>query len=241
MSIKSIECDLRFPESCRIGLLGSTNSGKSFLACKLILQIHRLFIKVPKEIHIFFRIFQPIYEKISSESTIKVVFHKELEEIETVSKLKHIGVFFDDLDISVFGNEFVQQMVTISAHHNHYSFFMFSTQNIFENLRWQIRINRNLSYFIILNSVRMESIVSKLNQSFYPGSRDLVYAYRAAVQAPKSFENSLSLTSATGGTRRYSYLVVNLEAESDFLSFYSNIFLDEHLCLFLYKSHYEGE
>lgn len=151
---------------CNLMIIGPSNSGKSFLCCKIVLERDKLFQTPPDRVIYFFQDHQAIFDDIKEQDN-SVIFVNTIEdfenELQSEEQFSNTLVIFDDFLIKSLYEEvkYIINFFLRRSHHLNVS-TIFQSQLLFpRNLK---SLALNSSYFILLKSNNQQQVHHWLRQ-----------------------------------------------------------------------------
>lgn len=172
------------PFTCTVA--GPTQSGKTWLLKKILLQNILLFDKPPDNIIYCYSVWQNNYESFY-EITPKIKFNQGLPDIDDLNSIENNLIILDDLMRECEEDKSIQKLFTIDSHHRNISVF-FITQNIFSKGKFTRTLNLNSHYLILFNNPRDKLQINVLARQMFPNKVNfLMEAYDDAASKPHGY------------------------------------------------------
>lgn len=197
-------CLLPFKLPKTIQIIGASQSGKSQLVAKLLLEYRHMFQPQPKLIIYCFEVWQEVlYGKLERELGDMIQFRKDIPTNEELTKISEdvrgeVILVLDDkmsnIDDGPSGKS-ISQIATVLTHHNHISLILL-LQNAFKQSASMRTISLNTQIFCLFKNDRSALQIKRLACEIMPGNTDyFLDSYRRATE------------------NNYGYLIVDLSAD----------------------------
>ena len=212
---------LPFQTPCSTLVVGSSQSGKTFLTYKIIRQSKGMFTIPPVKIVYCYSAFQDLYAKMEKEVS-NINFHEGLPTSENIEewseKKEHMLLILDDLLGPAADSSDIMNLFTIGCHHRNIS-VIFLMQNMFPPGKCIRTISLNANYIICMRSHREKLQLNTLGRQILPGqSKYFMAAYEQAT------------------SKKYGYLLIDLSPHTDKTYLLrTNIFVGEDVIIDLPK------
>lgn len=210
----SMTVPLRHPFSAIIS--GPSQAGKSQWVAKLLHSSSSMISPAPKQIHLCFSEWQPLYDSFKD-----VQFHKGLIDVDSLDIHSPKLLILDDLMelLATKEGELISQIFTKHGHHRNISIILI-TQNVFQKGPHMRNCQLNSHYQVLFKNPRDKTQIHCLVRQMYPKgqSKFLVDAFVDATSVP------------------YGSLLVDLKSDTDdLIRVRTNIFPDENTYVYLTK------
>ncbi|KAK6167062.1 hypothetical protein SNE40_021170 [Patella caerulea] len=168
---------LKWPFTCMIS--GPTQSGKSHLVRRLILELRQVVDQPVDRIVWCYGVWQPLYAELSGS----------IEFVEglgvSLNPRERTLLIIDDLMDDT--SDKVSKLFTRGSHHENAS-VIYIVQNLFHKGKHHRTISLNAHYMIIFKNPRDVSAITQLAKQMYPGKTKFVReSYEDATQKPYSY------------------------------------------------------
>ena len=208
-----------FGRWARIGICGSSGTGKSVLVQRLIEDSARLFEAKTDLILYFYLVKNEEAFQNLAGIVGEIEFHQGLDRLEEVleshaesAKSKGIMLVVEDLQFDGFNSKALASVFTAYCHHLPLTAVLFTMQHPFQRgSRYSTIINRNMTHYIFSDSPRLKSSLIVLGRDLDPG-----HPMRLLRVFEKAMRKGI-----------HPYLMVDLTAKND--QFFSGILSHEQL------------
>lgn len=161
-----------FQKHCSVIICGASASGKTNFVVECIKQKENIFNGcIPKEIHYFYGIYQPIFNSLESNYNVKCHYGVPTEaDIDLIcSNGCSNMIILDDLMDALAKNTILCTLFTQGCHHRKLCVF-FITQNLYYGGKRHTTVCRNAQYYVFTRSPANSKAVHILcSQLFEPG------------------------------------------------------------------------
>jgi hypothetical protein len=204
---------VKFKDNTTIVCTGATNSGKTFLIKRLLLQQKDMFETPLDKIVYCYTVHQPIFDEMSVQIP-NITFHQGFPEVQHLLDIcescNHCAIIFDDMDSEVLQSEDHKNVFTRFCHHKGLTAILLC-QNLFTQAKYAKTVFLNTHYFILLKSLRdSQQIICLSRQVFGAGDKSIYRSYQDCIK------------------NKWGYLLVDLYPSSeDAYRLRTNIFPDE--------------
>ncbi len=173
----------RFKTPSSIAIIGSSQSGKTQLALKILTNPEVLFDRKFDQTFLYYNAYQPLYEKFSD---LGVVLRLGVPSFETLQNNQgHTLVILDDMQTQLAKSEDFFDLITNRVHHNNISVLVM-IQNLF--LKGLRNSRLNLQGLIFMRSAGDKLAIQTIGRQLYPGqSNFFMKAYNDATSQPYSY------------------------------------------------------
>ena len=206
---------------------GTSGSGKTMILYRICLETEHFFDQEVKKVLFCYRIWQPIYDKISDIFGNNIKFKNALPDQTDIDFLTegnhHSLLFLDDLNRQVIDSEFMTSIYQIQSHHKNMTLLNVS-HNIYQRGRYTRDQSLCIHYFIILNSPRDVFMLKCIGRQIQPSKPNcVVEAYHDVMKNSDS---------------NFPYILINIAPgfESSKYTLLSNVFKDEIMTVYLINS-----
>lgn len=155
---------LRSPST--IFLAGSTQTGKTRFALKLIDHANEMFEIPPSKIVYCYTDYQDIFSKYEH-----VLFYEGLPPLSQIEEWsdgrEHLLIILDDLLLKVTASEDCVHLFTVTSHHRLVS-CIFISQAIFPPGKYSTVLSRQMCYIVLFKNLRDVKQVTILGSQLYP-------------------------------------------------------------------------
>ena len=214
-----------FGRWARIGICGSSGTGKSVIVHKIIKNSAVLFERKTDLVLYFYLVKNDDHFQKLREEVGEIEFHQGLDDLEQVlethretAKSKGILLVIEDLQMDGFNSKTLASVFTAFCHHFPLTGVLFTMQHPFQKgAKYSTIINRNLTHYIFSASPRLKSSLLILGRELDPSS-------------PLTLLRVFEHATREGG---FPYLMVDLGARED--SFFGGIIPGEDLCVYRYN------
>lgn len=191
-------------------IVGSTNSGKTYLCCQLALARRKLFTVEPDGCIFFIQHSQPIFDQLKEQDD-EIQFVSTIDELESLLAIPHNNyvLFFDDFLVKSLYEEqkYIVNFFLTRSHHNACSVF-FQSQLLFpKNLK---SLSLNSATIVLLKSNNQSQIHYFLRQISPYHWKQIFEAYTLCVDGAD-----------------FGYFVLNLHPQSDYRTKYRDFLIPE--------------
>ena len=163
-------------------ITGPSQSGKSFLLNKIILNKDRLIKPNIDRIYYCYSNWSSDFSTLSENQALNITFNKGIIELDDVDKSKNTLIILDDLMDEVVNDREMMKLFTVHTHHLNMS-VIFLTQNLYQQGKHSRTISLNCHYLIIFKNFRDSTQINTLSRQMFPNK------YRFL---PEAFEDATS-------------------------------------------------
>lgn len=179
ISLESIEMDrwwqkeslLKFESPTSIFIVGPSNSGKSFLTKKLLIDTNKMFESPPSQIYFYYSVWQELYDQML-QCISNITFHIGLPTMDELKdwggKNGHKIVVLDDLMLDAADSSEMTHMMCVGNHHYNVT-TIHILQNVFQRGKSMRTASLNCYYFILFRSFRDVLQIQTLGTQMFPG------------------------------------------------------------------------
>jgi hypothetical protein len=192
---------------CRLMIVGSSESGKSSIARKLIQYKKEMWVDdEPSKVIFCYTIWQPLYQEMMVTFPF-IVFKFGLpsrEDLEAIieDKDSHSLLFFDDMIGDLFNDNNIEKLITGYSHHSLVSVVSI-TQNIYYRGKNAKTMTLNHGYFIFLASRVDVSQIKKFGYQVMGSGKPNKAFYMAYLDTQKELYNYLFCDLSPSGNRNH--------------------------------------
>ena len=154
----------KHPFTCLIA--GKTNSGKTVLLEKILINKDKIIDKNIDKIFVCYKAYQPAYDVIKLINT-PTKFIEGLPDISEFDSTENNLLVLDDLQSECSESQEIAKFFSVYSHHKSISIFILN-QNIFPKGKCQRDISLNCTNMIVFNNPRDRQQIRTLGLQMYP-------------------------------------------------------------------------
>ena len=182
---------LKFSSPSAIGVMGSSQSGKSYFTAKLLKYSEHFFTIPPTHIFYCFQQEQDLFEELERALKNKITFNKGLPTEDQLSELTanktHVILVLDDLMMESQSSKFIEKIFCVYSHHKMLTVLTLQ-QNIFYQGKSSRTISLQLHYFVLFQNNRDKSQIMTLAKQIAPGKTSaFLEIYNDCMSKPYSY------------------------------------------------------
>ena len=174
--------DLKFKHPFTCIIAGTTSSGKTYIARRLLENWNLLIDTNLKSFKVLwcYGQMQVIYNQ--PIANIEIIYHKGIPTEEIIDNIKPNLIVLDDLMENVKTNNTVTNLFTKKSHHMNIS-VIFIVQNLFNKEMRTISLNSH--YILVMKGVRITQQVGILGRQIFPSkSKEIMRIFKDATNKP---------------------------------------------------------